>query len=207
MPRKAKDYSKALVYKLCCLDPNVKEIYVGSSTNFVERKKYHKNDCNIPNGKQYNLKVYQHIREFGGWSNWEMVLIEFYPCNNILELGKREDFWKQELQSSLNSIAPPMYGTRQEWYQDNKEKVKNKNEKWREANKEQILEKYKNKYQANKEKIIEKVKEYREKNKEKIEEKKKQKHTCECGKVYTHNHRARHFRTKVHQKHLAEKSR
>ena len=43
MPRLPTDYSKGFIYKLCCLDVNIKDIYVGSSTNFKERKKQHKN--------------------------------------------------------------------------------------------------------------------------------------------------------------------
>jgi len=219
MPRKAKDYSKALVYKLCCLDPTIKEIYVGSTTSFTKRKYKHKHSCK--NEKQY--KVYQYIRANGNWENWNMVLIEYFPCETELELGRRENYWKQELQSSLNSCSPPMYETKDEYnkkmYEANKEYHKQKNKERYEANKEEILEKTKEyreadkekwkkydkeRYEANKEKIKEKVKEYREKNKEAILEKNNQKYTCECGKVYTHNHRARHFRTKVHQKHLAE---
>ena len=178
MPRLSIDYSKGLIYKLCCLDPNVKEIYVGSTTNFVERKKGHKGSHNNPNVKEYNYKVYQHIRAFGGWTNWEMVLIEYFPCDNELELGRRENYWKQELQSSLNSRTPPMYETKQEYM--------------------------KNVYETNKEVLKEKAKLYKQDNKEQITEKNNQKYTCECGGRYTLIHRARHFRTKVHQKHLAE---
>jgi len=200
MPRLPKDFSKGLIYKLCCLDPNVKEIYVGSTTNFVERKKNHKKGCNNPNGKDYDYKVYQHIRAFGGWTNWDMVLIEFYPCDNNLELGRREDYWKQELQSSLNSITPPMYDTRQEYRVANRQKIN----EYYQSNKEHIAEKAKEFYQENKERILEKTKEYRETNKEQIAEQKKQKYTCECGKVYTYNNKTRHFKSKKHTDYLAE---
>jgi predicted GIY-YIG superfamily endonuclease len=43
MPKVPIDYSKGFIYKLCCLDVNIKEIYIGSSTNFKQRKRHHKN--------------------------------------------------------------------------------------------------------------------------------------------------------------------
>ncbi len=39
------NYSKGLVYKLCCNDTNIKDIYVGSTTNFIRRKSDHKSAC------------------------------------------------------------------------------------------------------------------------------------------------------------------
>ena len=185
MPRKAKDYSKALVYKLCCLDPNVKEVYVGSTTNFTKRKAQHKHSCNNETSKGYNLKVYQHIRAFGGWDNWEMVLIEYFPCETELELGRREDYWKQELQASLNSIPPHIYETRHEQYENNKEHAA----EYRQANKEKIAKQHKEYYEANKEKILERM---------------KQKITCECGSTIRRDGLEEHKQSKKHQNHLAE---
>jgi predicted GIY-YIG superfamily endonuclease len=34
-----------LIYKLVCSDPTITEIYVGSTTNFNERKRGHKKTC------------------------------------------------------------------------------------------------------------------------------------------------------------------
>ena len=179
MPKTPKDYSKGLIYKLCCKDTSIKEIYVGSTTNFTQRKRSHKSDCNNTIRKQYNFKVYQFIRENGGWDNWDMVLIEYFPCETELELGRKEEYWKQELQSSLNSYKPPMYETKKEY---------------QEAKKEQIAE-YR---QATKERKKDTNKEWYEKNKEKLLEKQKQKITCVCGCIVAYIHKARHERTVKH---------
>ena len=56
MPRLPIDYSKAFIYKICCKDKNIEECYIGSSTNFVNRKNQHKNSCNNINNKEYNQK-------------------------------------------------------------------------------------------------------------------------------------------------------
>ena len=58
MPKLSIDYSNSIIYKLCCRDVNVKEIYVGSTTNFRARKNQHKSCCKIIK-KKNNIKVYQ----------------------------------------------------------------------------------------------------------------------------------------------------
>ena len=68
------DYSNACIYKICCKDLSVKDVYVGSTTNFVQRcqrRRDHKAVCNNEKGRDYNYYVYQFIRENGGWDNWE----------------------------------------------------------------------------------------------------------------------------------------
>jgi hypothetical protein len=38
MPKNQTDYSKTIIYKLCCLDTDVKDIYIGHTTHFTSRK-------------------------------------------------------------------------------------------------------------------------------------------------------------------------
>ena len=121
------DFSKGLIYKLTCLDPNIKEIYVGSTTNFKQRKKAHKRDCNKIDGKPYNTKVYTFIRNNGGWINWNMVLIKYFSCNTRLELFSEEDKIMRDLNATLNSENaiqhPEEYKQYQkQYYKDNKNK-------------------------------------------------------------------------------------
>jgi hypothetical protein len=103
MPRLAINYSKTLIYKLCCLEQNINDIYIGHTTDFTKRKYGHKSICCNSNNKHYNLKVYQTIRENGGWENWNMIQIEEYPCKNNREAESREKYWIKELNSALNS--------------------------------------------------------------------------------------------------------
>ncbi len=69
MPRKAIDYRKVIIYKLVCNDLSIKDLYVGHTTDFTNRKKSHKDRCIHPNNPKYNLKVYQIMRENGSWDN------------------------------------------------------------------------------------------------------------------------------------------
>ena len=80
------DYSQSVIYCISCRDKTITECYVGSSANFEKRKQYHKDSCKNPNIKGYNCKLYQFIREHGGWDNFEINEIEYYPCQNDTEL-------------------------------------------------------------------------------------------------------------------------
>jgi len=103
MPRLPTDYSRNVIYKLCCLDQSITDIYVGQTTDFTKRKNCHKSNCNNENSKEYNLYVYQFIRLHGGWKNWNMIQVEEYPCNHKREAEARETYWMKELKSTLNS--------------------------------------------------------------------------------------------------------
>ena len=39
------DYSNTIIYKITCNDTNVSDLYVGHTTNFIERKRGHKYSC------------------------------------------------------------------------------------------------------------------------------------------------------------------
>ena len=160
------DYSKGLIYKIVCNDLECKDIYVGSTTNFRTRKNAHKTSCNNENSKKYNLKIYQIIRQNGGWENWQMIEVEKYPCNDGNELRARERFKYEELKGNMNSCIPNR--SRKEYYNDNKEKIKEYQKEYIENNKEKIKEHMKKYIENNKEKIKEQLKKYRENNKEKI---------------------------------------
>ena len=183
------DYSKSIIYKLCCKDINIKEIYIGSTTNFKRRKCEHKSTCNNSNNKNYNLNVYQYIRANGNWDNWDMIIIEKFECNDKLELHKRERYWLENLQASLNSKIPNR--SKKEWEEDNKDKLKEYCKEWKDNNKEKYNEKNKEYYENNKEyfKVYrennkDKIKEYYENNKEEYNKKRREKVECNiCNKV------------------------
>jgi hypothetical protein len=139
MPRIAIDYSKTLMYKLVCNDLDVPYTYVGHSTSFKDRKKSHKSNCNNEIGKFYNYKVYQTIRENGGWENWTMIEIEKYPCKDIYEATKRERELYEELNADLNMRNPNR--PRKERNDNNKEKRKEFYKKYYEINKEKLKQK------------------------------------------------------------------
>ena len=97
------DYSHTIIYKICCKDVSINDIYVGHTTNFIQRKNQHKTSSYNINDKKYNQYVYKFIRENGGWDNWSMIQLEKYNCKNRREAEAREYFWIQQLNSTLNT--------------------------------------------------------------------------------------------------------
>ena len=199
------NYSKSIIYKLCCRNPEIVDIYIGSTTNVTKRKQNHKSNCNNVKCNDYNIYVYRFIRANGGFENWDMVLIEEYKdCSNKLELHKRERYWLEKLQASLNTQIPNR--KIKEYREKNKDKIKEKNKEYKEKNKDKILEYYKEYRETNKNKIKEKKKEknkeWREKNKDKIKEKRKEKVECDvCGKEMRKDSLYRHNKN-IHNKNL-----
>ena len=163
MPKLPTDYSKCVIYKITCLDKTIEYIYVGSTTNFTQRKRHHKSNCNNENNKElYNLKLYTTIRENGGWLNWTMVQIEEFSCNNKRESECREEYWRVELNAQLNMKkafgAETIKETKREWYQENKDKIK----KQIDDNKDVIKEYQKQYYIKHKDLFKERNKQYRD---------------------------------------------
>lgn len=106
MPRCDIDYSNTVIYKIVSNDLTITFTYVGHTTDFTKRKNKHKTDCNNSNSKSYNLKLYETIRESGGWDNWTMVLIENYKCNSGEEARKKERYWYEFYNADLNMRSP-----------------------------------------------------------------------------------------------------
>ena len=178
------DYSRTIIYKLCCKDPNIKDIYVGSTTDFRIRKNSHKTCCNNPNSKKYNRLVYQFIRENGGWQNWDMIMIKKYTkCKSKLQCLKKERKYIEKLNATLNSDIPGR--TTKEYYKDNKDKVLKHKVKYYQKNKEKIKENRKREYEKNKQYKNEKIK-------------------CVCGSITGRSNMSNHKKTKKHLKFIEQ---
>ena len=155
MPKTPIDYSKTIIYKLVHKEDIYDEnIYIGHSTNMVQRKRQHKKCCCNPNNKEYNDKKYQYIRENGGWDKWDMILVEKYSCKCSAEAVARERYWIKELKATLNTREPGR--TKKEWREANRDKLAEYQNEYREANREKLLEQKKEYHQANREKLNEK---------------------------------------------------
>jgi hypothetical protein len=179
MPKIAIDYSKTIIYKIVCNDVNIKDLYVGHTTNFTKRKNGHKSNCNNINSKLHNYYVYQFIRNNGNWDNFSMIEVEKYFCNDKLEAKKRERYWIEMLNANLNKVIPSR--TFKEYYEDNKPKITEYNKEYYDNNKSNLLEQHKIYYENNKIKLLEQKQNYYEDNKSKI---------LEQRKIYRENNRS-----------------
>jgi hypothetical protein len=106
MPLKNIDYSKTIMYKIVCNDLNIKDVYVGHTTDFIRRKQTHRKHCIQENSYKYNTKLYSFIRENGGFNNFQMLMIESFDCKDANEARTRERYWYETLNANLNSCLP-----------------------------------------------------------------------------------------------------
>lgn len=196
MPKKAIDYSKCVFYKIVCRDLAIKDLYVGHTTQFTKRKASHKTKCHNINSPSHHFKVYQFIRDNGGWTNWEMIEIEKRSCIDIQEATKIEREWVENLNANLNCQVPSrtkkeyaletkdrFKEAKKEYREENKELIKEYMSNYREINKDKIKEHKQKDYKNNKEAIIERVSKYANDNKEKIKE---------YHKIYYQNNKAKY---------------
>jgi hypothetical protein len=160
------DYSKSKIYKLTTIhDPDL--VYYGSTVNpLYKRKNDHKN--RFKNGKFEcsSSKLFEL-----GIDDVEITLVESIICNNKEELHKRERFYIEN-NNCVNKVVPTR--TYKEYYEDCKDKIRDKKKEYRELNKDKIKEQRKQYREQNKDKIRDKKKEYYEENKEKINDKRKE---------------------------------
>ena len=178
MPRKPTDCSKYVIYKIVCLNADVDYIYVGSTTDFIRRKCSHKSNCNNQKRNSFNYKLYQTIRSNGGWENWKMIKIKDFPCEYKWEATKEEDRIMLELNANLNSNRASR--SKQEWHNDNKEKMVEYHKTYYIDNKEKMDKCHKNFYTNNKETLAEKI-------------------NCECGCIVRRDGHSYHKKTPKHK--------
>ena len=203
------DYSKGKIYTIRNKN-NENLIYIGSTTEKYLSTRFNKHKS------QYHCSLYNYINNPDNntnWNDWYIKLYEEFPCENKLQLCKKENEIIRE-KATINKIG---YRTEKmkkeqekEYREKNKEKIAEKVKEWSENNREKILAKkaeynenhkeyklnyMKKKYLEKKEEIKEKVKEWRENNKEKI--------NCDCGSCIFKYKLKDHLKTKKHIDYIA----
>jgi len=170
-------YQQGKIYAL--RSHQTSEIYIGSTIESLSKRKA-KHKCaykRYKNGKTSYVTSFKLME----YNDCYIELIENYPCNDKNELTRREG----QLIREMDCLNKRIEGrSRQEYRQDNKQKIYEKCKDYYNTNKEKIDE-YQKSYQ----------KSYYKANKQLIN----QKFTCECGGRYTLCHKSHHFKTKKHQ--------
>jgi len=200
------NYQNGKIYKIVCYTTG--KVYIGSTTKqyLSQRLSDHIRcyRCYLNTGRSSYMRSYDVLEN----NNYEILLLEEYPCSSKDALHTRERFYTQS-KECVNKVKNQ--GLLAELGQ--KEYDKQQNKAYREKNKESISEKSKQSYQKNRESVLkrvseyrqnnqEKIKNYRERNKEAIKEKSKQTYTCVCGSCLRIDAKAKHERTKKHQDYL-----
>ena len=181
-----------IFYKICCDDNEY--VYVGSTCNFNNRRRQHKQNTNLDNEKN-NQKVYKTIRENGGWENWKMIQIGTREQITKREAEQIEEEYRLKLTADLNDKRA--YLTEQV----KKEQKAISDKKYRESEKGKAAQERRKDYFTeynNSEETKQRKHEWYLANKEKQSAKQAEKYVCSCGKELTIGKKARHEKTKFH---------
>ncbi len=189
MPKKPIDYSKTKIYKIACKDVSIKDEYVGSTTDMVKRRACHKCSCNNEKDKEHtNLPVYVFIRAHGGWDNWDMTVIENFPCKTSEEQRTRERFWLETLGAKLNAHSPIQTQEELKLYTQNFQK--------KDSHKAYIA-KYR---EEHRDATNDRNKTYHVEHRQEILARKQKRVTCECGAEICYGDTSKHNKSAKHIK-------
>jgi len=188
------DYQRGKIYKI--ISPHTDKCYVGSTTlKYLSRRL-----CN--HVQTFKRGVYLTSSEIMKLGDYEIVLLELYPCNSKDELHARERHYIEKLDCVNKSIP---FRSKEEkiqhkikYNEDSKELIYKTKHDYYIKNKESISLKNKEYRLKTKEKCNEYNKEYRLKNKDKIKEYNKVKINCECGCLINKTNISAHKKTKKH---------
>ena len=175
------DYSKSKIYKLISLS-NPELTYYGSTTNPYLSRRFAQHMCSFR--KQAKYYTAWEILKF---NDCQIVLVENYPCSTNEELHKKEyEYISNNV--CVNKMKTGNSKTNREYYDENKETIKQRANQYYTENKEQVLKTIQN---------------YREQNKVKIKERQHEYHsfkmTCDiCNKVMRRDNIKKH-KTKIHK--------
>jgi hypothetical protein len=151
------DYSKGKVYTIRCKTDNTL-IYVGSTTQTLA-KRCGEHKLHSRSEKRQNNLLYKTINN--NWEDWYIELFEECPCENKEQLNRREG----EIIRLIGNLNSRIEGrTKQEYYQDNREKIieavkeysinnKEARKEYRQNHQEEINERRKIYYEEHKEEI------------------------------------------------------
>ena len=134
---------------------------------------------NHPGKRHYAL--YRAFREIGIY-NFEINLIELFPCNNQKELTTREGFHIREYDAVNCGYNRVIAGrTIQEWKRDNAEMIAEKKKLYLQKHSKIIPPKSQN-----------------------HAGRRNARYVCECGSIYLHRHKDKHVQTSEHRHYLQE---
>jgi hypothetical protein len=126
-------------------------IYYGSTTRTLEdRLKEHERDCELFLNEKGKYTSSFEIIKLG---NYDILLIEDFPCNSKKDLLRREgEYIKQNFCLCVNKKIAGR--TNEEYVNDNREKISKRQQRWSENNKERVAKskrewKSRNKYKIN----------------------------------------------------------
>lgn len=93
---------KYYIYKITDTK-NPEEFYIGSTNNISNRRSSHKKATCNKTSKKYWLKLYQYIRANGGWTCFDVVVLEAGTCEDKTYMKQKEQEYIDKHKPTLNS--------------------------------------------------------------------------------------------------------
>ena len=103
--------------------------YIGSTIDLDTRKRLHINNCYNPKSREYRYKVYENIRNNGGFDDFQFEILEYYNES----ISKKE--LRQEEQKYMDMFEPSLNGCNAYGHKISK---KDYMKKWNAENKEYL---------------------------------------------------------------------
>jgi hypothetical protein len=94
-------------YKIAIKD--TKYCYIGSTTNLNRRLNSHKNSCHNYLQPNYHFKLYEVIREHGGWQNVEYSVVGLHEVETRCDAMVQEQKYIVQHKANLNSMPATSY--------------------------------------------------------------------------------------------------
>jgi hypothetical protein len=144
------DYQNGKIYRL--VSDKIGAQYIGSTTQpLYKRLHWHKSSYDT--WTQGRSKYYTSSFPIIESGDYEIVLIEEFPCSNKDELRRRERYFIETMEC-ININIPTR--TKKEWGEANTERIRLRTIEYRERNKDVLKQKRKEYYEENKELILQK---------------------------------------------------
>jgi hypothetical protein len=187
------DFNNSVIYHIRHMESK-EVVYVGSTTNFSQRKTTHKHNCNNKEGrKEFTYPIYCHIRDNGGFDCFDVIPIKSLKLENKTQLliAEQEEMDKHGTLVNKNKAHMTI--------EEDKAERKKYDKQYREEHKEERRKYHKQYREEHKEERNQNKKLYYQEHKENINES----IMCPiCNSAALRRHLKRHQRTKKCQEYL-----
>jgi hypothetical protein len=99
MPTSKIDYSKTLIIKIVSKDLKYKDFFLDYCQGLKNKIYLLKKQSEDENHKKYNSVMNKFIREYGGWDNFDVIIVEEYKeCKNPSDAKLRLRYWYDKIE-------------------------------------------------------------------------------------------------------------
>ena len=178
------DYQLGKIYKI--VDNTNNNVYIGSTCKTLKQRL----SGHVSDYKRYLKGKYCYVTSFDIFKNddYEILLVESFPCDYKDELLARERYWTNKI-DCINKNKPGLFNElgevkyNKQYYVEHQDHLKEKVKQYQKDHREQINEWHKQYYADHKDSFNEKQ-------------------YCKCGGSYTLTHKSHHLKTSKHRKYI-----